>query len=136
MIVAGTGTNYADIATNGMPTRGTDVFIGISRSAASNTASADGVIDIELAGPGTMYRLAATVAANINTDAKLSAILNDITNFDRTASTAAGVLTIDETNTTAQKSSTLSFVVLTGDITKGTLDVGLAGGGLINGSNI
>lgn len=136
MMVAGTGTNYADLALDGTPTRGTDVFIGISHSAATNTAAADGVIDIELCGAGTCLEAKATSATNINTDAKLLAILNDTTNLDRSAATAAGVLTIDETNTTAKKSSTLSFVIINGDIIKGTLKVYLTGGGIIGGSNI
>lgn len=136
MIVAGTGTNYADLLLDGMPTRGTDVFIGVSHSGATNTAAADGVIDIELVGAGTILEGKATTAANINTDAKLLGILNDTTNFDRSAATAAGVLTIDETNTTAKKSSTLSLVILDGDIVKGKLKVAVTGGGIIGGSNV
>lgn len=123
MMVAGTGTNYADIVTDGKPTRGTDTFIGVSHNAATNTAAADGVIDIETVGPGTILEAKATSATNINTDAKLLAMLNDVTNFDRSAATAAGVLTIDETNTTAAKSSTLSLVIIDGDIVKGLLRV-------------
>lgn len=136
VIVAGTGTNYVDLLTDGMPTRGTDVFVGVTHNASTNTASADGVMDVELVGAGTILEAKATTAANINTDAKLLGILNDTTNFDRTAATAAGVLTIDETNTTAKKSSTLSLVILDGDIVKGTLKVAVAGGGIIGGSNI
>lgn len=134
--VAGTGTNYAIPALDGTPTRGTNVFIGITHSAATNTASADGVVDVELCGAGTILEAKATTAANVNTDAKLLGMLCDTTNFDRTAATVAGVLSFDETNTTAQKSSTLSFVILDGDIVKGTLKCALTGGGIIGGSNI
>lgn len=136
VIVAGTGTNYVDALLDGMPTRGTDVWAGVTKSAATNTASVDGVINVELVGPGTCLQGKATSATNINTDAKLLGILNDTTNFDRSAATAAGVLTIDETNTTAKKSSTLSLVVVNGDVTKGTLRVYVAGGGIDNGSNV
>jgi hypothetical protein len=135
MMVAGTGTNYADIVTNGAPTRGTDTFIGVSHNAATNTASADGVIDIELVGPGTILEAKATTVTNINTDAKLLAMLNDVTNFDRSAATAAGTLTIDETNTTAAKSSTLSLVIIDGDIIKGLLFVAPCAS-ILTGSNI
>lgn len=128
MIVGGTGTNYAAIMVDGGPTRGTNVFIGITESASSNTASVDGVVNIQLVGPGTILQGKATTVANINTDAKLLGILNDVTNFDRSAATAAGVLTIDETNTTAGKSSTLSLVIISGDIVKGTLRVAVQTG--------
>ncbi len=127
-IVGGTGTNYAALMVNGGPTRGTDIFIGISESGASNTAALDGVVNIQLVGPGTILVGRATTAANINTDAKLLGILNDVTNFDRSAATVAGLLTIDETNTTAAKSSTLSLVIISGDITKGTLRVAVQTG--------
>ncbi len=128
MIVGGTGTNYAAIMLDGGPTRGTSVFIGITESSSSNTASLDGVVNIQLVGPGTILQARATTAANINTDAKLLGILNDVTNFDRSAATAAGLLTIDETNTTAAKSSTLSLVIVSGDIQKGTLRVAVQSG--------
>lgn len=131
-IVAGTGTNYADLLLDGMPTRGTDIFIGISETASSNTASVDGTINIQLVGPGTVLQAKATTAANINTDAKLLGILNDVTNFDRSAATAAGTLTIDETNTTAKKSSTLTLGIISGDIAKGTLRVCVSGGYFIS----
>lgn len=136
VIVAGTGTNYADLLLDGMPTRGTDVFAGITRTAATNTAALDGVVDIELIGAGTILSGRATSAANINTAAKLLGIRYDTTNFDRSAATAAGLLTIDETNTTAKKSSTLSLVIINGDIQAGTLRVAITGGGIIGGSNI
>lgn len=136
VIVAGSGTNYVDLLLDGMPTRGTDVFAGVTHSAATNTASADGVVDVEVCGAGTMLEAKATTVANINTDAKLLGMLNDTTNFDRSAATAAGVLTIDETNTTAKKSSTLSLVIIDGDIVKGLLRVMVTGGGIIGGSNV
>lgn len=130
VIIAGTGTNYVDLLTDGMPTRGTDEWVGVTHSGNTATSTADGVCDVELVGPGSILEGRATTAANINTDAKLLGILNDTTNFDRTASTAVGVLTIDETNTTAKKSSTLSLYILDGDIVKGTLRVAFAGGGM------
>lgn len=139
VIVAGTGTNFVDLLLDGMPTRGTDVFAGITDSSpnnVANTASVDGLQSVRLVGAGSCLQGKATTATNVNTDAKLKGILNDTTNFDRSAATAAGVLTIDETNTTAKKSSTLSLVIISGDIQKGTLRVYVTGGGIIGGSNI
>lgn len=136
VIVAGTGTNYVDLLLDGMPTRGTDVWAGVTRTAASNTSAVDGLISVELVGAGVILQGKATSATNVNTDAKLLGMLNDTTNFDRSAATAAGILTIDETNTTAKKSSTLSLVIISGDIQKGTLRVAVTGGGIIGGSNI
>lgn len=139
VIVGGTGTNYVAIMVDGGPTRGTDVFVGITESSPNNranTASADGLQSVKLIGAGSCLEGKATTTTNVNTDAKLLAILNDTTNFDRSAATLAGVLTIDETNTTAKKSSTLSLVIVSGDIAKGTLRVYVTGGGIIGGSNI
>lgn len=126
VIVGGTGTNYAAIMPNNAPTRGTDIFIGITESSPNNranTASVDGLQSVQLVGAGACLQGKATTAANINTDAKLLAILNDVTQFDRSAATLAGTLTIDETNTTAGKSSTLTLTIVSGDVQKGTLRV-------------
>ncbi len=128
LMVGGTGTNYAVLVTDGTPARGTNVFIGISESAATNTASLDGVINIQLVGAGTILQGRATTATNINTDAKLLGLLNDVTDFDRSASTAVGLLTIDEASTTAGKSSTLPLTIISGDIIKGTLRVAVQSG--------
>lgn len=131
VIIAGTGTNYVDLLLDGMPTRGTDVFCGITDSGSGNipnTAALDGRQVVRLVGPGAILEGRATTAANVNTDAKLLGMLNDVTNFDRSAATAAGLLTIDETNTTAKKSSTLSLVIISGDIQKGTLRVAVQTG--------
>lgn len=137
IIISGTNTNYADILLDGMPTRGTDVWIGISDGNASNTAAVDGILDVAIVGPGSILTGRAKTAANINTDAKLLAILNDTTSFARSAATVAGLLTINETtNVTARKSSTQSIQILSGDITKGTLNVIVCGGTVINPSNV
>lgn len=130
-IVGGTGTNYAAIMVDGGPTRGTDVFIGITESSPNNranTASADGLQSIQLVGAGTCLVGNALLATDINTDAKLLGILNDTTNFARSAATLAGTLTINSTTTTAKKSSTLSLTIVSGDIQKGTLRVYVSSG--------
>lgn len=132
MIIDGTNTHYCNILADGMPTRGTDVFLGVSETdprALPNTATADGTQSVNLVGMGSVIVGRAKTAANINTDAKLLLILNDTTSFARSAATAAGLLTINETtNITALKSSTQSLVIQSGDIQKGTLRVYVCGG--------
>lgn len=115
----GTGTNYAGLVLDGDPEQATDMFLGVSRSAATNTASADGVLDVEMVLPGTILEAKATTAANMDTDAKLLGLLFDFVCFDRSAATAAGVLTIDEDEGT--DFDVHGLCILDGDIVKGTL---------------
>lgn len=115
----GTGTNYAGLALDGDPVQGTDIFMGVSKSASTSTSTADGVIDVEIATPGTVMEMLATTVSNVNTDAKLLGLLFDHRSFDRTADTAVGVLTLDEA--TATGASTLAFLVLDGRIADGMM---------------
>ena len=121
VIKGGTGSNYAGLLLDGMPTQGTDVWIGVTRSTGTNTTAVDGTIQVEIVGPGSILEGRATTASLIDTDAELLGILNDYKNFDRTAATVAGVLTIDQSQADAM--ATLSLMVLDGDIVKGTLRV-------------
>ena len=86
---AGTGTNFADVVTDGAPTQGTDLLFGLTKSGSTNTAAANGVVDVLLVGQGTILEGKATTVANVNTDAKLLLLLNDYVNCDRSAATAA-----------------------------------------------
>ena len=115
----GTTTQYASLILDGDPEQATDMFLGVSHSAATNTASADGVIDVELIGPGTIIEGKANTASNIDTDAKLLAVSFDFVAFDRSAATAAGTLTIDENEGTDP--DVHGLCILGGDIVKGTL---------------
>ena len=121
VIKSGTGNNYMQLVLNGMPTQGTDVWVGVTRSTSTNTTAVDGVIDVEIIGPGTILEGEANTTTNVNTDALLLALLNDYVNFDRSAATVAGILTIDENEGDAM--GTLSLCILDGDIAKGTLRV-------------
>lgn len=121
VIKGGTGNNYAGLLLNGMPTQGTDVWLGVTRSTGTNTTALDGTILVELIGPGTILEGKANTVGNIDTDAKLLALLNDFVNFDRSTTGVAGVLTIDENEGDAM--GTLSLCILDGDIVKGTLRV-------------
>lgn len=115
----GTGTNYAGLMLDGDPEQGTDMFFGVSRSAATNTASADGVIDVEMIGPGTVMEAKANTTSNIATDAALLGILFDFVCFDRSAATAAGTLTVDENEGT--DFDVHGLCILSGDISTGKL---------------
>jgi hypothetical protein len=115
----GTGTNYVDLVLDGDPEEATDMFLGITRSGSTNTAAADGVVDVEIVGPGTIIEGKANTAANVNTDAKLLGLLFDFVCFDRSAATAAGTITIDEDEGT--DTDVHGLTILDGDIVKGTL---------------
>lgn len=119
--IGGTGTNYVGLVLDGDPEQATDIFVGITRNGATNTASADGVVDVEIVGPGTVLEGKATTASNVDTDAKLLALLNDFVAFDRSAATAAGVLTIDEDEGT--DTDVHGLMILDGRITDGVLYV-------------
>lgn len=121
MKVAGTGTNYADLVLDGDPEAGTDIFVGITTTDSTNTAAADGVVNIEIVGPGTIVEGKATTVANIDTATKLKAIIFDYVAFDRSAATAAGIITIDEDEGTDP--NVHGLFIIDGDIVKGTLNV-------------
>ena len=115
----GTGTNYAGVCLTGDPEQATDMFMGVSKSAGTETASADGVIDVEIAVPGTVMECLGTTVANLNTDALLLGLLFDHVAFDRSAATAAGVLTLDEDEGT--DADVHGMMILDGRITDGML---------------
>lgn len=117
--IGGTGTNYAIPCLNGDPEQATDMFLGVTKSDATNTASVDGVVDVELAVPGTIMEAKATTVANIATAAALLGVLLDFVAFDRSADTAAGVLTLDEDEATDP--DVHGMMILDGDITSGLL---------------
>lgn len=95
------------------------MFMGVSKSAGTETASADGVIDVEIAVTGTILECLATTVANLNTDALLLGLLCDCVAFDRTAATAAGVLTLDEDEGT--DFDVHGLMILDGRITDGMM---------------
>lgn len=131
--LGGTGTNFAVHIADGDPQQGTDIMLGVTKNGATNTATANGVINVELVGPGSILSGKATTTANINTAAKLLGVMGDFKTFDRSADTVAGVLTIDESLATDPNVSGL--FIIDGDIVKGTLEV-LTVAGLIFGSTV
>lgn len=131
--LAGTGTNYADLILDGDPEAGTDIFLGITKSASSNTATADGKVEVEIVGPGTCLSGRMTTPANANTAALLLAIMGDFVAFDRSAATAVGVLTIDENE--GSDPNVHGLFIVDGDIVKGTLEV-LSAAATVFGSTV
>ena len=55
-IRAGTNNSYAQLVLDGMPTQGTDIWLGVTKSTGDNTTALDGVIDVELIGPGAFIQ--------------------------------------------------------------------------------
>ena len=131
-IRAGTNNSYAQLVLDGMPTQGTDIWLGVTKSTGDNTTALDGVIDVELIGPGAFIQGRAQTAANMNTDALLLPLLNNYVNFDRSAATVAGVLTIDENE--ASGTGTLSLMIVDGDVVNGTLDCACVNSSLWTGT--
>lgn len=84
------GTRYVIPATNNFPVVGTDSCVGIAMSTSTNTAAADGTVNVSKLVPGVVYLIAPTVAATWDTQAKYDALVGDRVLLDLTA----GVYTI------------------------------------------
>ncbi len=70
----------------------TTQVIGIAASDSTETASADGVVDVYIPDSSVVWRARATTPANIDTKVKLDALQNDRVVF----TLAAGIFTVDE----------------------------------------
>ena len=92
----GTGTNYVGVCLDADPVQEADVFFGVSRSGGTETTGADGVIDVELVQSGTVLECFANTPGNVDTDAEILGVVLDQVTFNRSAATAAGILTINE----------------------------------------
>jgi len=88
----GSGRNYAIVLADAEPVIGTtsDV-IGIAQSTSTQTASADGVVEVYLPLPGVIYEVKAKTASNVDTQAKIDALVGKRVLFDLTSS----VFTVD-----------------------------------------
>lgn len=73
----------------------TTAVVGITASASTQTASADGFVDVYIPLPGVIYRSGVKTLASSDTDVEILSKLNDRTTF----SLVSGVYTVD--NTTA-----------------------------------
>lgn len=89
----GTGGNFAARIADGNPTTGSDIFLGIVNRESTETATADGKVEVNIVGPMTILFGDATTAGNLSTAADLLGIILDYVAFDVSATS---VTTIDE----------------------------------------
>ena len=101
-------------------------FIGVAQKESTETASANGVVDVITVIPGqTVLEGAATTIANVDTAAELLTYLNNYIAFDATtepASTTAATITIDENDTDDPNGNGLILIDGSGDA-RGLCDV-------------
>lgn len=90
-VVIGSARNFAAAAGTGTPVIGTDEVIGLAQNASTQTASVDGVVDVLIPLPGVVYSVKATTGSNVDSDAKIAALVGKRVLFDLTA----GVYTVD-----------------------------------------
>jgi len=126
--IGGTGNNYVIPLAKGDPEIGTDRMVGIAASDSNHTASADGIVEVYIPIPGmTVMRADAHTAANIDSDAKLLALLNDSVTFDLTSTT----YTVNENE--GDDPDVHGLMLVDGNIDEGTLDFVLKAGASISG---
>ncbi len=118
------GSNFVIALATGDPELGTDEFVGIVRRKSTETSTADGEVEVLCTIPGlTIIRGKTTTATDINTAAKLLAILGDWITIDLTGSGTNGsgnVFTFDGVEGTDP--NVHGFKIIRGNTTKGTLD--------------
>ena len=113
-------TNYVLKLATSTPTT-TLRMLGVATSLSTNTASLDGLVDVQEAIPGLVYSTRALTPANINTDAKLLALLNKRVLFDLTSS----VFTVAESTV---DNSANGLQIVGGDIVGGFVFYKILGG--------
>lgn len=111
--VGGTGTNYAIPSADAEPATSGPTFIGIASSTSTQTATADGTVDIIAALPGMVFEAKAKSAAAVDTEAEILGLLNDLVLFDLTS----GSYTVD----TASTNSANGLKILGGNTVKKTV---------------
>lgn len=93
---SGTATQYVVPCVDGDLTIATDqVFMGFAASTSTETAAADGTVEVYLPLPGIVYRAKAKTASLANTQTEIDAMVGeaqvlDLTTGDWTIDTAAG----------------------------------------------
>lgn len=89
---ASDGSPYALLLATGDPEVGTDTVIGIAMTESTETATADGAVDVLVPGPDTVLECKATTAANFDLQSEIDALIGDAVAFDLTT----GTFTVDE----------------------------------------
>ncbi len=115
--------NYVIPVATGDPEIATDEFVGIARKESTETASADGEVEVITLLPyQTVLRGKPTTSANVDTASELAGVINDWVTFDVTSSSGTnGIFTIDEDE--GSDPNVHGLCIIDGDIEKGTLDV-------------
>lgn len=91
--LATAGSPYVIKLADNEPAIGTTTqVIGIAASLSTNTAGADGVVNVYIPLLGVIYAAKATTAANVDTEAELKALVGDRVLFDLVGTT----FTVDE----------------------------------------
>lgn len=110
----GTGSNFVRPIPNGRPlATSNDIFVGIARDDSDETATADGKVDVDIVGPGTILEGDASTAANIDTAAELTGLMFDFVAFDVSATS---VYTIDEDENGS--ATNLYLCIIGGDVVR------------------
>lgn len=97
------------------PVTGTATFVGFAASTSTQTAGADGVVDVYLPNPNVVFRGNAKVPTAVDTDAELIGLLMNRVVVDLTGA----VFTLDES---AADAATNGLVIVGGDILTGKVD--------------
>lgn len=109
------GSPYALGLVDADLTLGTDLnFLGLAKTTSTETASADGTVEIYMPLPGLVYEGKATTAANVDTAAKISALCGDRVTVDVSGTT----VTVDENDGDGVAKALL---ITGGDPVRGTL---------------
>ena len=101
-------STYAVPSADAEPGTGTPTFLGIAASNSTQTASTDGKVDVFYPVPGLVYACKTKTSTEINTAAKLQALIGVTAAFDLTSD----VYTVD----TGTNTSTFGLVIVGGDI--------------------
>src|SRR3990167_2286119 len=75
-------TNFGGHLLDGDPEPGTDILFGIATSNSTETATADGKVNVEMCGPGTRIEARPRTAANIDTASELITLKFDYVKGD------------------------------------------------------
>lgn len=104
------GSPYVIPLADGEPTLGTTVAtIGLAASDSTHTASADGEVEVFVAQPGVTYAIKAKDSSNIDTEAKIKALVGNTIGIDLTSNT----YTIDTTDSSA---ATGGLIIVGGNV--------------------
>ncbi len=90
--MAADGSPYVILLASGDPEVGTDIFVGIAMGESTETATADGVVEVFMPGSTSELACAATTSTNFDAQSEIDALVGDCVAFDLTT----GTFTVDE----------------------------------------